>query len=78
MLSYECCTACHALSFMPYLPARLESVPLVLTGGGALEDMLDNEEQLAEQLDALPYLVGYVQGLVLHGASCGAQMCDST
>ena len=23
-----------------------------------LEDMLDNEEQLSEQMDALPYLVG--------------------
>jgi hypothetical protein len=48
-------------------------VPLVLSGGGALEDMLDNEEQLAEQLDALPYLVRG-QGVTVEGlgpCSCG-------
>ena len=36
---------------------RLESVALVLQNT-MLEDMLDNEEQLSEQLEALPYLVG--------------------
>ena len=35
---------------------RLESVALVMQNC-MLEDMLDNEEQLTEQLDALPYLV---------------------
>ncbi|KAL6753879.1 armadillo-type protein [Haematococcus lacustris] len=41
-----------------YITSRLESVSLVLSNG-ALEDMLDNEEQLTEQLDALPYLVRF-------------------
>eukprot|EP00983_Pelagomonas_calceolata_P110828 1159718-Pelagomonas_calceolata.AAC.2 len=35
---------------------RLESVAMVMQNC-LLEDMLDNEEQLTEQLDALPYLV---------------------
>lgn len=37
---------------------RLESVALV-AGNAGLDDMLDNEEQLAEQMDALPYLVRF-------------------
>lgn len=37
---------------------RLESVALVMQNC-MLEDMLDNEEQLTEQLEALPYLVGF-------------------
>jgi len=41
-----------------YITSRLESVGLVLQNG-LLEDMLDNEEALAEQLDALPYLVRF-------------------
>ena len=35
---------------------RLESVRAVLEGGGGGEDPLDNEEQLGDQLDALPFL----------------------
>ena len=34
---------------------RLESVRAVL-GAGAGEDPLDNEEQVADQMDALPYM----------------------
>lgn len=37
---------------------RLESVSLVIQNN-LLEDMLDNEEQMAEQMDALPYLVRF-------------------
>lgn len=40
------------------VPNRLESVALVLANN-LLEDMLDNEEQLGEQMDALPYLVRF-------------------
>ena len=35
---------------------RLEAVRVVLAGGGGVEDPLDNEEQLGEQMEALPYL----------------------
>jgi exportin-7 len=35
---------------------RLESVRAVLEGGGGGEDPLDNDEQLGDQLDALPFL----------------------
>lgn len=38
-----------------YITSRLESVSLVL-GNAMLEDLLDNEEQMAEQLDSLPFL----------------------
>eukprot|EP00955_Chlamydomonas_euryale_P041109 351893-Chlamydomonas_euryale.AAC.21 len=51
-----------------YITSRLESVGLVLQNS-LLEDMLDNEEQLSEQMDALPYLVGVlfmVLWLALH------------
>jgi len=41
-----------------YITSRLESVGLVLQNS-LLEDMLDNEEQLSEQMDALPYLVRF-------------------
>lgn len=41
-----------------YITSRLESVALVLQNS-LLEDMLDNEEQLTEQMDALPYLVRF-------------------
>ncbi|MEW5298899.1 MAG: hypothetical protein WDW36_001972 [Sanguina aurantia] len=41
-----------------YITSRLESVALV-AGNAGLDDMLDNEEQLAEQMDALPYLVRF-------------------
>ena len=34
----------------------MESVRAVLEGGGGGEDPLDNEEQLGDQLDALPFL----------------------
>jgi exportin-7 len=37
-----------------YITSRLESVQAVVVGGG--EDPLDNEEQLQDQLDSLPYL----------------------
>lgn len=38
-----------------YVMSRLESVTTVLQNGSA-EDPLDNEEQLQDQLDSLPYL----------------------
>lgn len=38
-----------------YVMSRLESVTTVLQNGTA-EDPLDNEEQLQDQLDSLPYL----------------------
>mmetsp|Transcript_8801 Transcript_8801/g.18815 ORF Transcript_8801/g.18815 Transcript_8801/m.18815 type:complete len:1064 (-) Transcript_8801:979-4170(-) len=41
-----------------YITSRLESVALVMQNN-LLEDMLDNEEQLAEQMDALPSLVRF-------------------
>jgi len=41
-----------------YITTRLESVAMVMQNC-LLEDMLDNEEQLTEQLDALPYLVRF-------------------
>jgi esterase/lipase superfamily enzyme len=54
-----------------YITSRLESVSLVLQNS-QLEDMLDNEEQLSEQMDALPYLVGEWEragmGLHVHAA----------
>jgi len=62
-------TAAH--KFLPHAAARrLESVALVMQNG-LLEDMLDNEEQLTEQLDALPFLVG-VLGL---GLGSGFRTC---
>ncbi|GAX79235.1 hypothetical protein CEUSTIGMA_g6675.t1 [Chlamydomonas eustigma] len=41
-----------------YITSRLESVTLVMQNS-SLDDMLDNEEQLTEQMDALPYLVRF-------------------
>eukprot|EP00798_Chlamydomonas_sp_ICE-L_P019293 gene19293-25939_t len=41
-----------------YITSRLESVGLVLQNN-MLEDMLENEDQLTEQMDALPYLVRF-------------------
>lgn len=42
-----------------------------------LEDMLDNEEQLSEQMDALPYLVGarpaWCTALDRHGCTAGCR-----
>lgn len=38
-----------------YITSRLESVSVVLQNG-LLEDLLDNEEQLSDQLESLPYL----------------------
>lgn len=37
---------------------RLESVRLVLAAGGG-DDPLDNEEQLADQMDSLPFLARF-------------------
>lgn len=36
---------------------RLESVKVVLSSHGSVEDMLESEDALSEQLEALPYLV---------------------
>eukprot|EP00798_Chlamydomonas_sp_ICE-L_P003304 gene3304-13331_t len=41
-----------------YITSRLESVGLVLQNS-MLENMLENEDQLTEQMDALPYLVRF-------------------
>jgi hypothetical protein len=49
-----------------YITSRLESVALVLQNP-LLEDILDNEEQLSEQMDALPYLVGGERGRGIMG-----------
>lgn len=57
---------------IPEAHPRLESVALVLANG-LLEDMLDNEEALAEQLDALPYLVSLSAYLIL--CSC-VSLCN--
>lgn len=46
-----------------YVTSRLDSVAAVLasqqSGGGGIEDPLENEEQLQEQLDAIPYLARF-------------------
>ena len=39
-----------------YVTTRLESVPLVATAAGGLDDPLEEEEQLSEQLESLPQL----------------------
>lgn len=39
-----------------YVESRLQSVTTVAAGAATCDDPLDNEEQLTEQLDSLPYL----------------------
>ena len=47
-----------AIEVLAVMWCRLESVRLVLAAGGG-DDPLDNEEQLADQMDSLPFLARF-------------------